>query len=119
MTLRTITIDADDLDRVAAFLARILPDEIDEADRAALERFADAIDDSVDVIQLPPAIGFDPSRSQAAINERDLADYELAEPLRRKIADVFGKFIKSGDDLFPEPTVIGPDGAAHPARSRS
>lgn len=115
MTLRTITIDADDLDRVAAFLARILPDEIDEADRAALERFAD----SVDVIQLPPAIGFDPSRSQAAINERDLADYELAEPLRRKIADVFGKFIKSGDDLFPEPTVIGPDGAAHPARSRS
>jgi hypothetical protein len=95
MTLRTITLDADDLDRVAAFIARLLPDEIDEADRAALERFADAID-----------------------LVRDLADYDLAEPIRRKIADLFGKFINPGDDLFPEPTVIGPDGAAHPARSR-
>jgi hypothetical protein len=110
MTIRTITLDADDLDRVAAFLARILPDEIDEADRAALERFADAIDYSK-----PGRITY---LRPGEVLARDLTDYEIAEPIRRKIADLFGKFIKSGDDLFPEPTVIGPDGAAHPARSR-
>jgi hypothetical protein len=80
MILRTITLDADDLDRVAAFIARILPDEIDEADRAALERFADAID-AAKPIEGDPIIPWPPV-------------------------------------LFPFPTVIGPDGAAHPARSR-
>jgi hypothetical protein len=101
MTLRTITLDADDLDRVAAFLARILPDEIDDDDHAALERFADAIDDPK-----PARITY--------LRPGEVLARDLAEPLRRKIADLFGKF----DDLFPEPTVIGPDGAAHPARSR-
>jgi hypothetical protein len=83
MTLRTITLDADDLDKVAELLARHVPDDVVEAERDALQRFSDAIDGKV--VQWPI--------------------------VRRTFVEVIG-------GLFPFPTVIGPDGAAHLARSR-
>jgi hypothetical protein len=95
--MKPITIAADDLDRVAAFLARILPDEIDEADRAALERFAAALDG---IHTIGPLVVFTMRSAHA--------DHDGIKSIRRKVAAA----------LFPEPSVIGPDGAAHPARSR-
>lgn len=100
MTARVLIIDDADLDRVAAVLARFIPDNFEGVtpeEQESLERFSEAVDrrdfDEVEpgkVVYLPPA------------SVTHLPSGEIVVPA----------------SLFPAPTIRAADGTPRPARSR-